>query len=96
MSIATEILNLRRDQTSSVSALLAAIEWQRVALNEAHILARGYAVMQAADSVLLNVTVHAVEMLDQPRIRETRRAVVPSRRRRDLGRFSQHQRALFA
>ena len=42
MSIATEILSLRRDQFSSVERLVAALEWERAAPE--HILLRRYAV----------------------------------------------------
>jgi hypothetical protein len=48
MSIATDILSLRRDQSSSVSALLAAIEWECAAEEDIRILARGYDVMRMA------------------------------------------------
>ena len=98
MSIATEILNLRRDQSSSVSALLAAIEWECAAEEDIRILARGYDVMQAADRVLLNVAAHAADALSElPTIRRNRRAVLPfwrKRRRPDPGQL--HQRRLFA
>jgi len=93
MSIATEILSLRREQTSSVKALLAALDWQKAAKDDQHILARGYAVDEAADIVLLNVAVHAAEALNEPpTIRRTRRAVPSSRRNRrrfDVGQLQQ-------
>ncbi len=79
MSIATEILSLRRNQTSSVTTLLAMLDWQKSALEDEHILSRGYAVTEAADLVLLNVAVHAVDALGEPpTIRRTRRALLPS------------------
>jgi len=59
MSIATEILSLRRDQSSSVAALIGAIEWENAAEDDIHTLARGYDVMRIADIVLLNVAAHA-------------------------------------
>jgi hypothetical protein len=62
MSIATEVLSLRRDQSSSVRVLQAAIEWQQAAKDD-RMLMRGHAVAQAADQVLLNVAVHAAEAL---------------------------------
>jgi hypothetical protein len=99
MSIGTEILSLRRDQNSSLSFLLGAIEWQSAAQNADIKLMRGHAVMQAADLVLLNTAVHALEMQDEPHIRETRRAALPphrKRRRADPGMLLQRQHRLFA
>ena len=99
MSITTEILSLRRDQTSSVSLLLGAIEWQRATKNDSMMLMRGHAVVQAIDLVLLNVAVHAQETTDEAYFPENRRTVaVPRRRRRrsDLGVLLQRQHKLFA
>jgi hypothetical protein len=61
MSIATEILSLRRDRLSSVAALLAAMDWRNTAQHDDVFLKRDYAVLSAADIVLLNVAVHAIE-----------------------------------
>jgi hypothetical protein len=97
MSIATDILSLRRDQSSSVSALLAAIEWEVAAEEDIRILARGYDVMRMADAVLVNVAAHAADaLIEPPTIRRTRRAGLLSwrKRRSDPGEF--HQRRLFA
>jgi hypothetical protein len=99
MSVATEILSLRRDQSSSVSALLAAIEWECAAEDDMHTLARGYDVLNAADRVLLNVAAHAADALSEsPTAPKTRRAVLPFKRkpqrRTDPGHL--HQRRLFA
>ena len=99
MSIATEILSLRRDQTSSVSLLLAAIEWQRATKNDSMMLMRGHAVVQAVDLVLLNVAVHAGEAKDEQHTPENRRALTLPRRRRhrsDSGMLLQRQHKLFA
>lgn len=98
MSIATEILALRRDKSSSVSALLALMEWECAAQDDMHLLARGHDVMRMADLVLLNVAAHAADALrDLPTISGTRRAWLSFRRKRrhpDPGQF--HQRRLFA
>jgi hypothetical protein len=64
MSIATEILSLRRNQFSSVEALLAALEWRRSLTEHTHIAMRDYAVAEWADIVLLNVAVHALSAQD--------------------------------
>jgi hypothetical protein len=98
MSIASDILSLRQNQSSSVKALMAMIDWQCAALDDIHFLARGHAVTQAADLVLLNVATHAAEALNEPPvIRRTRPALSTSRRKRrrsDPGQL--HQRRLFA
>jgi hypothetical protein len=98
MSIATEILSLRRDQSSSVSALLGAIEWESAAEEDVRILARGYDVMRIADLVLLNVAAHAADALSEPpTISRTRRAILPFlRKRRRSPDPGLHQRRLFA
>jgi hypothetical protein len=61
MSIATEILSLRQDRTSSVTALIAALDWLHVAYGDHRILSRRHTVREFADLVLLNVAVHALE-----------------------------------
>jgi hypothetical protein len=98
MSIVAEILSLRRSQTSSVEILLGALDWQKSAQDKQHILARGYAVFEAADMVLLNVAAHAAGTLNEPpRVRRTRHAVPSSRRnRRRTDSGQSHQRMLFA
>ncbi len=98
MSITTEILSLRRDRSSSVAALLNAMEWGCAAEDDTRTLARGYDVLRMADIVLLNVAAHAADILGQPpAIPEARRATPPPRRKRrrpDPGQL--HQRRLFA
>ena len=97
-SVAAEILSLRRDQSSSMTALLAALDWQRAARGEHLAVMRGYAAAQAADNFLLNVAVHALEAQDKPLIRGARRAVLPSRRkqrRSETGQLPHPQRRLF-
>src|SRR5215468_1176595 len=97
MSIAREILSLRRDQSSSVAALLAAIEWECAAEEDIRILARGYDVMVAADRVLLNVAAHCADQLSEPTTaRRTRRTVSPPRNRRRSDPGQLHQRRLVA
>jgi hypothetical protein len=103
MSIANEILGLRRNQISSVTALLAAIEWTLAAPIGSHSVARSYAAAEAADIVLLNVAAHAqvaAELLNQtsPKPpRKTRRSTLPWRKSHhsDKGPLS-YQRRLFA
>jgi hypothetical protein len=98
MSIATEILKLRHDHTSSVSLLLGSIEWAQATKNHDIRVMRSHAIKQAADLVILNVAVYAQETPNEPRIRGNRRAASTPRRSRR--RFDPdtllHQRHLFA
>jgi hypothetical protein len=98
MSITTEILSLRRDRSSSVAALLNAMEWKCAAEDDMRTLARGYDVLRMADLVLLNVAAHAADVLGQPpAIPKARRVTLPPRRKRrrpDPGQLHQHR--LFA
>ena len=98
MSITIEILSLRRDRSSSVAALLNAMEWECAAVNETRALARGYDVLRWADLVLLNVAAHATDILgERPAIPQARRATPPPRRKRRRPDPTQlHQRQLFA
>jgi hypothetical protein len=97
MSIASEILSLRKNQSSSMRTLLGSIEWQKAAQDDEHVLSRGYAVTEAADIVLLNVAVHAADALSEPpRIRRNRRAVLPRRKSRRSNPGDLYQRRLFA
>jgi hypothetical protein len=97
MSITTDILSLRQKQSSSVRNLIAMRDWQKAAQDEGHYLSRGFAVMEAADLVLLNVAVHVAETLSEPpTIRKTRRTVLSSRRKRHSDPSKFHQRRLFA
>jgi len=95
MSIATEILSLRRDQSSSVTTLLFLLEWQHAAQDKLFAETRGYAAAQAADLVLLNVAVHALEQQDNAPIRQTRRSIrsfFRKRRRSDTPQLAQRKR----
>lgn len=99
VSVATEILSLRRDRHSSVAALIAALDWQRAAQDDNRILARGCAVYEAADAVLLNVAAHASDAMNEPpkRAQSTRRSAAASRRRHSRYESGQtQQRRLFA
>ena len=98
MSITTEILSLRRDRSSSVAALLNAIEWECAAEDDTRTLARGYDVLRMADIVLLNVAAHAADILGHPpAIPQPRRATPqPRSKRRRLDPAQLHQRRLFA
>jgi len=81
MGMASEILSLRRNQTSSVRR--CSLPSNGAVLHRINIL-QGQEHMrraEAADIVLLNVAAHAAEALsEQPTIRRARRAALPSRR----------------
>jgi len=98
MSIATEILSLRRDRSSSVKTLLALIDWEHQAWEPEHRTTRHFAVLEAADAVLMNVAAHAAEAENfLGGVPGTRRAVpAPRRTRRRSGPGKLHQRRLFA
>jgi hypothetical protein len=81
MSITTEIVSLRRNQSSSVETLIAKIEWLKAAEEEAHISSREFGVREAADIVLLNVAAHAAEALIEPPLTIRPAASLDSRRK---------------
>lgn len=98
MTLTSELLSLRRDKSSSVETLLAAIEWERSAIFDEHRSTRHYAVLQAVDIVLLNVAAHASEQLvlfgesgfsvkPQPPKRSARRAARDRTPRRRVARW---------
>jgi len=97
MSIATELLSLRRDRSSSVETLLGLLEWQHSAQDPQFAETRRYACEQAADIVLMNVAVHALEAEVTFEPRPTRRTIRwfwRKRRRSDEPRLSQRQQVL--
>ena len=81
MGVATDILNLRHNQFSSVTTLIAALEQFHEASPEKH-LARQFLVSEAADIVLVNVAAHAAEAMVElhPTTVRTQRAI-PMRRK---------------
>ena len=98
MTIASAILSLRRNQSSSVELLLGALDWERAATQYDHRAARHYAVLQAIDQVLLNVAAHAsaqqtffadTDFALIPPKRPSRRSVFKPSRRRIIGHLNQ-------
>jgi len=55
MSVVTEILSLRRNQFSSMTTLLSAIDRYWATQCDEHVVGRKYAVFEAADMLLINV-----------------------------------------
>jgi len=82
LSIATEILSLRRNQSSSVETLLALIDWEYQASEPDHRMRRHFEVLEAADAVLMNVAAHAAEAEKNLASPGARRAMPPMSRRR--------------
>ena len=91
MSIATEILSLRKEQSSSVKMLANLLEFQYSPQGKSASLYQAYAVQQATDLVLLNVAVHALEALDTlaPELRRAVRSYLRKLRRPGSPRLSQ-------
>lgn len=99
MSIATEILSLRRDRLSSVTMLLALLDREHEPMSLYQQATRRYASLEAADVVLTNVAAHAAEamMYLQPTTGRTRRATsLRGKSRRFNSGSSTLQRTLFA
>jgi hypothetical protein len=83
MSIVSQILSLRSNRASTVSTLLALLDWQKAAHDDGHILSRGYAVADAVDILLLSVAAPAGEAFNEPPTTgTTRRSVLMLRRQR--------------
>ena len=98
MSLGTELLNLRRNRTSTVATLLSGMERLATARSETTLMTRTFALNELADAVLVQVAVHALDACwDDLPPPKTRRESTSSRRRRrqtDAGQW--HQRRLFA
>ena len=98
MGIATDILNLRHNQLSSVTLLSSALE----RLQDAHhdkVASRLFQAIEAADLVLTNVAAHAAEALvaQRPTKGTTQRVIsMRQRSRRFNSGPSTIQRQLFA
>jgi hypothetical protein len=98
MSLGTDLLNLRRNRTSTVATLISGIERLGAARSDTTYMMRAFALKDLGDAVLANVAVHALEAYwgDTP-LRSARRAAAPSRRRnRRLDSTNLYQRRLFA
>jgi len=98
MGIATDILNMRHNQFSSVTTLIAALERLQDAPQE-KMAARLFRVEEATDLVLTNVAAHAAEAMvaQQPTTARTQRAISMRRKNRRFNSGpSTLQRPLFA
>jgi hypothetical protein len=61
MSLGSDLLNLRRNKTSSVLTLLSGIERLAAARSETVMMTRSFALAELGDAVLANVAVYAAE-----------------------------------
>lgn len=99
MSIATEILSLRRERLSSVTMLLALLDREEEPMRLHQLASRHYASLEAADVLLTNVAAHAAEAMVslQPTTGRTGRIVSIRRKGRHFKSGpSTLQRQLFA
>jgi hypothetical protein len=98
MGIATDILNLRHNQLSSVTMLLSALERLQDAPHD-KVASRLFQAVEAADLVLTNVAAYAAEAMvaQQPTTVRTQRAISMRRKNRRFNSGpSTLQRPLFA
>jgi hypothetical protein len=99
MTLGSDLLNLRRNKTSTVATLLGGIERLAEARSETIFMTRAFALTELGDAVLAKVAVYAVESYwgDAP-LPKTRRSNSASRRnsRRYGTNFASYQRRLFA
>ena len=97
MSLGTDLLNLRRNKTSTVATLLSGMERLATARSETTLMTRAFALNELADAVLAQVAVHALgacwDDLPPPK---TRRDSASRRRLRQSEAGQLHQRRLFA
>jgi hypothetical protein len=98
MSLGTDLLNLRRNKTSSVATLIGGMERLAAAQSAIVSMSREWALADLADRVVTNVAVYAQQAYwgDAP-LPKQRRASFASRWRQqrvDLGQL--YQRRLFA
>lgn len=98
MSLGTDLLNLRRNQTSTVAMLISGIERLATAKSETTLMTRTFALNELADAVLTQVAIYAVEACwSEVPAAKTRPGMNSSRRRlrqTDAGQL--YQRRLFA
>lgn len=97
--LGSDLLNLRRNKTSTVATLLGCIEQLSTIQSSTKLLMRTYELNALADSVLANVAVHAQEAYwgDMP-LPKARRSASSSRHRtrRQSNPTHLYQRLLFA
>ena len=99
MALGSDLLNLRRNKSSTVTILLNAMERLAAAQSQTVYMTRKFALNDLSDAVLTNVAVHATESYwgDNPRPKARRSTPSARRGRRRLGsHFSSHQQSLFA
>jgi hypothetical protein len=98
MSLGTDLLNLRRNKTSTVATLLSGMERLATARSETTLMTRAFALNELADAVLAQVAVHALDACwdDLPPPKMRRDSTSSRRRLRQTDAGQLHQRRLFA
>ena len=98
MSLGTDLLDLRRNKTSTVATLLSGMERLATARSETTLMTRAFALNELADAVLAQVAVHALDAcwddLPPPKMRRDSTSLRRRLRQTDAGQL--HQRRLFA
>jgi hypothetical protein len=98
MTLGTDLLNLRRNRTSTVLTLISGIERLAASRSETTMMMRAFSLNELGDAVLANVAVYALEAYwgDIP-LRTARRATATKRRKtRPIDASHLYQRRLFA
>jgi hypothetical protein len=98
MNLGTDLLNLRRNRTSTVATLISGIERLATSRSDTTYMMRAFSLTELGDAVLANVAVYALEAYwaDTP-LRNARRASATNRRRtRRIDTAQLYQRRLFA
>ena len=98
MSLGTDLLDLRRNKTSTVATLLSGMERLATARSETTLMTRAFALNELADAVLAQVAVHALDACwdDSPPPKMRRDSTSSRRRLRQTDAGQLHQRRLFA
>ena len=98
MSLGTDLLNLRRNKTSTVATLLSGMERLATARSETTLMTRAFALNELADAVLAQVAVHALDACwdDLPPPKMRRESASSRRRLLQTAAGQPHQRRLFA
>ena len=98
MSLGTDLLDLRRNKTSTVATLLSGMERLATARSETTLMTRAFALNELADAVLAQVAVHALDACwdDSPPPKMRRDPTSLRRRLRQTDAGQLHQRRLFA
>ena len=98
MSLGTDLLNLRRNKTSSVATLIGGMERLAAAQSAIVSMSREWALVDLADRVLTNVAVYAQQAYwgDSPLPKQRRASFASRMRQRRIDPGQLYQQRLFA